>query len=185
VNTTITVREYDEQIPISVYQGFQKVFNPIWELFFSEASANRRAQRLEGQPISILTCLKIWENNATAGLVFYGGTMLFGGVHVGGWNFFFPTKVDRILWRCASVYTIAISPVMLLCMTVEMFLHVSFNIGGYRDSREDRKWRSLPGLSGIYVLARLVILVETFRTLVFLPVDAFASTWTANVPHFS
>jgi hypothetical protein len=36
----------------------------------------------------------------------------------------------------------------------------------------------------MYITARLVLLVETFRTLFFLPPLAFVSTWTANIPHF-
>jgi hypothetical protein len=37
----------------------------------------------------------------------------------------------------------------------------------------------------VYITARLVLLVETFRTLFFLPPLAFVSTWTADIPHFS
>jgi hypothetical protein len=36
-----------------------------------------------------------------------------------------------------------------------------------------------------YILARLYLLVETFRTLVFLPPDAFISTWVSNIPNVS
>jgi hypothetical protein len=35
----------------------------------------------------------------------------------------------------------------------------------------------------LYILARLVILVELFRTLCFLPTDAYISTWASDTPH--
>ena len=30
-------------------------------------------------------------------------TLLFGGIHVAGWNFSFPTKTERNLWHCSSL----------------------------------------------------------------------------------
>jgi hypothetical protein len=38
-------------------------------------------------------------------------------------------------------------------------------------------------LSFFYALARLFILVEIFRTICFLPTDAYVATWTSNIPH--
>jgi hypothetical protein len=35
-----------------------------------------------------------------------------------------------------------------------------------------------------YILARLFLLVEVFRTLGFLPPDAFVDTWSGSLPHF-
>lgn len=37
----------------------------------------------------------------------------------------------------------------------------------------------------VYILARLALLVETFRALAFLPPDAYVSTWVSNVPNVS
>jgi hypothetical protein len=34
----------------------------------------------------------------------------------------------------------------------------------------------------IYIIARLFLLVETFRTLGFLPPDAFVATWVSDIP---
>jgi hypothetical protein len=44
-------------------------------------------------------------------------------------------------------------------------------------------WGFVFGL--FYMVARLILLVETFRTLVFLPPDAFVSTWVSNIPNVS
>jgi hypothetical protein len=35
-----------------------------------------------------------------------------------------------------------------------------------------------------YILARFFLLVEVFRTLCFLPPDAFVDTWSGSLPHF-
>lgn len=53
------------------------------------------------------------------------------------------------------------------------------------ESMGSKTWyrRSVFVSSGIYVVARLFILVELFRTLCFLPADAYVSTWTTNIPH--
>ncbi|KAL7900576.1 hypothetical protein HDV64DRAFT_290471 [Trichoderma sp. TUCIM 5745] len=65
--------------------------------------------------------------------------ILFGSIHIGAWNFTFPSTFELYLWRCA---------ILLL-----------------------------------YTASRLIILVEVFRTLCFLPPDAFVSTWASNLPH--
>lgn len=39
------------------------------------------------------------------------------------------------------------------------------------------------GLACIYILARLFVLVEIFRTLYLLPPEAFLTTWSASIPH--
>jgi hypothetical protein len=36
-----------------------------------------------------------------------------------------------------------------------------------------------------YVLARLFMIVETFRALFFLPPSAYIATWASNVPHIA
>jgi hypothetical protein len=37
----------------------------------------------------------------------------------------------------------------------------------------------------LYVLARAFLLVEIFRTLFYLPEDAYVTTWASNFPHVS
>jgi hypothetical protein len=36
----------------------------------------------------------------------------------------------------------------------------------------------------MYLVARLVIIVEIFRGLWYLPPEAFVTTWTSSIPHF-
>jgi hypothetical protein len=100
------------------------------------------------------------------------GAITFGGIHVGAWKFIFPTKIELLFWRVASLYSTIFSPILIL---------ISFLFSAYFDTFLVIRSFSM----FFYVIARLFILVETFRTLFYLPPLAYVSTWTANIPHFS
>ena len=40
-------------------------------------------------------------------------------------------------------------------------------------------------LMTLYILARLFLMVEIFRTLCFLPPEAYVATWASNIPHIA
>lgn len=109
--------------------------------------------------------------------------VLFGAIHIGAWNFAFPSTFELYMWRCASIYSvthafIALLAAVFICNAQNDDKHKSPNI-----------IRSLFGISLflivllLYTVSRLIILVEIFRTLCFLPPDAFVSTWASNLPH--
>ncbi|KAL4811862.1 hypothetical protein BDW67DRAFT_189233 [Aspergillus spinulosporus] len=102
--------------------------------------------------------------------------LLFGGLHLIAWNLHFPSAVERSLWR-GSALTVAIAPtVSALLVLLESILA----------SRTDRwsKW-SVTVLGPLYLSARIFIMVESYRSLYYLPAEAFVATWAANVPHVS
>ncbi|KAM7194161.1 paternally-expressed gene 3 protein [Naviculisporaceae sp. PSN 640] len=117
-----------------------------------------------------------------AGSLFVAATV-FGAVHVLGWNFDFPTRAEKIIWRCASIYILALPLVIVILFYIGRFLlceilrfdegrvHFIFSHGGTI-------------LSWVYLGARFCILVGTVLNFVSLPPGAFISTWTANIPHF-
>ncbi|KAK4442612.1 hypothetical protein QBC34DRAFT_363466 [Podospora aff. communis PSN243] len=182
VNTATTVLEFDNEIPNAIKSSFTGVLDPIREFLISKQSAQDCCETFKGQPIRTLTYHD--ESKRSDGMVFFmyvAGPALFGGVHIAGWNFFFPTQVERILWRSASVYTTAIF-VLIIIFGISEYLCLKLFLG---EPAASEKSFVLPALAWIYILARLIILVETFRTLVYLPLDAFTSSWTADIPHFS
>lgn len=119
-----------------------------------------------------------WETVDEEGFAGMGGAMVFGAIHVVAWNFAFPSKIELIFWRCASIYT-TVAP---LC------LPLSGAIVTWLESKEFKRPPALGRLityiiTMLYVAARLFIIVEMFRTLCFLPPGSYVSTWTSNIPH--
>lgn len=111
------------------------------------------------------------------------GALVFGGIHVLAWNFTFPTPIERLLWRICSCITAGLPSVTFLILLFKVDLEVR---------KESHRRLSLlivmvvlvmDSSAIIYGLARLFIMVEAFRSLCFLPAQAFVSTRTTNVPH--
>jgi hypothetical protein len=114
------------------------------------------------------------------------GGLTFGAVHVAGWNLNFPSSVDRELWRISSVLMTALLPMSCLPLIMLGLDEHSLNF------LSALPWPMVATIQGrgcifgaFYRVMRLILLVETFRTLVFLPPNAFISTWVSNVPNVS
>jgi hypothetical protein len=106
--------------------------------------------------------------------LFLGGT-IFGAVHCCGWTFSFPTLLEQLLWRIASIVTTSCPTIMFIFSAPLVCLF-------------------MPGIGlrlaaivivAPYVVARLFIMVEVFRSLFYLPPEAYISTWADNIPRFS
>ncbi|KAI9786968.1 MAG: hypothetical protein M1839_005199 [Geoglossum umbratile] len=112
----------------------------------------------------------------------FGGA-IFGALHCLAWNFHFPTPVERLLWRLCSVLMTAL-PILFIPLAALWREQNSVS------SRRRRPWRKATAcaialfIALPYLLARLIILVEVFRDLFFLPPDAFRETWSGTVPHW-
>ncbi|KAL6820589.1 hypothetical protein V8C40DRAFT_276169 [Trichoderma camerunense] len=103
----------------------------------------------------------------------------FGGIHIFAWNFFFPTKIEQQLWRVCSVAA-TVLPLPYLA-THYSFMKHGTDIGKTRI----RQIRTIQGVLALfYVLARLFLIIESLRSLYYLPSDAFESTWSVNFPHW-
>ncbi|CAD0113521.1 unnamed protein product [Aureobasidium uvarum] len=99
-----------------------------------------------------------------------------GAVHCAAWNFEFPGRAEMWAWRgCALGSTIL--PLLLLAWH-EVYLHFAFT---------KHMVFSIVILVGfmLYGFTRLFIMVEMFRCLFYLPVEAFVTTWTINLPGIS
>ncbi|CZR55916.1 uncharacterized protein PAC_05804 [Phialocephala subalpina] len=119
------------------------------------------------------------------------GGVLFGAVHILAWNFAFPSEIERTLWRAASVFGTAIPILISLGYLLLVFLQPedSFSMS----TVQSKVYVCCADLYGIgafllcvtYVVVRLFILLEIFRTLSFLPADAYVSTWASSFPHIA
>ena len=101
---------------------------------------------------------------------------LFGGIHLFAWDLEFPTHIEKLLWRSAAL-TVAVAP------TISALLVLLESIISHRTDKIS-KW-SVMVLGPAYLAARLFIIVESFRSLYFLPPKAFISTWAANAPYIT
>jgi hypothetical protein len=107
-------------------------------------------------------------------------------VHIAGWNLSFPTSVDQELWHISSILMTCLLPIAcfpLIVIGVDWDLFDFLPFSGKTVGTMVQVWGFVFGM--FYMLARLILLVETFRTLVFLPPDAFVSTWVSNTPNVS
>jgi hypothetical protein len=114
-------------------------------------------------------------------LGFMFGGIVFGSIHIAGWNLTFPTLIEQMLWRISSILLATLLPAVLLpfCLLLYsshlvVFLSVNFLLL--------QIWGLVLGV--LYIAARL-LLMEIFRTLLYLPQGAYVSTWASNVPHFA
>ena len=109
---------------------------------------------------------------------------IFGGIHCIAWSFSFPTLVERTIWRIASLAITSIPSIMLA-----LFL---FNFGyshTLKMSTAGQAMRLFQDLAMfivvmIYVISRLILLVQAFLALRALSPGAYdAIQWTHFVPH--
>jgi hypothetical protein len=103
------------------------------------------------------------------------GSIIFGGIQVAAWNFEFPAHVEQLAWRVTSLWCMIAFIVDFLLMMFEDVLKFQLLVDKFL----------IPISSFLYVLARLFLLVETFRTLYFLPPGAYITTWATNFPHLA
>jgi hypothetical protein len=116
------------------------------------------------------------------------GSVIFGGLHLFAWNFTFPTNIEKLLWRIASLLFVSL-PLFVIGITVVV------NTLRKNKARSSSQPRSLQKNSLIeiqmvlmffiisYTLTRLFIIAEVIRSLFYLPPMVFASTWASSVPH--
>ena len=112
-----------------------------------------------------------------------GGT-LFGGLHCLAWNFQFPTRGEALTWRACSIITSAIP----LLSAVPLGTWMQWHPWGYVPKKPQATRFALTStlISGFlvpYVLARLFLIFKMFRSLSFLPPEAFVDTWSDSFPH--
>lgn len=113
------------------------------------------------------------------------GAAVFGGAHLVAWNFTFPTALERTFWRTSSLITM-LSPLVVLVVTWQGNILTNLLRGRGASVGRDRWVQAFVGLNMlVLMLARLFIIVEAFRSLYYLPQDAYLATWAANAPYIA
>jgi hypothetical protein len=117
---------------------------------------------------------------------------VYGGLHLSAWNAPFPTTAQRYLWHLSGLVLISSGPVMILRLGVE---HLTNKWGFWDDSNDcccclaccpiALSWYIALLLGyGIYILARVYLVVECFVMLWHLPDGVYTvPRWTQYLPH--
>lgn len=100
--------------------------------------------------------------------------LVFGCLHCIVWNFVYPTVIEQRLWQASSLAIITSSALLYLVyslMAEDLPPKLYFVIMGF--------------IVMLYTTARCFILIESIRSLAYLPPDAFFATWASNMPAIS
>ena len=100
---------------------------------------------------------------------------IFGAVHLVAWNIPFPSQIEQLLWRICAVI-IAAAPLSLL---LAVGIH---NMPQFALPHWVQRCVFVTTLL-LFVIARLFLLVEAFRSTYYLPPDSYIATWASNIPH--
>ena len=162
--------------------------------------AARSNLRIDGMPYRDVDDADRGRLHGTQIKTFAAMSAVYGGLHVAAWPFHFPSVVEMWMWRAAGL-AMAGAPVLTL-----VFIVIS-NVGkmvapgaatGYRRWALVRRVVSdvvftFPGavlgvvmvvLWGLYPVARLFVLVESFASLRSSPAGTYdLVTWTGFIPH--
>ena len=107
--------------------------------------------------------------------------VVFGGIHCIGWFFDFPSSVEAMLWRVSSAVLTGIAFLLPISLAFVGFFQ---NLLG--DSRPRLIFIALffSIILQVYVVSRLILLVEAFISLRHLTPGMLALvTWTSFIPH--
>lgn len=138
------------------------------------------------------------------------GSLLYAAIHLLGWNFEFPTRVELILWRVSSMFLFGNTVAFWIFETSAGWWRRGFwqrwfytvfwksklpsleaNLQRRDTSAKSKElplkfefWSIFP-LAWTYALARLYLIVESFMGLRAMDPTAYANVaWTTYLPHF-
>ena len=117
------------------------------------------------------------------------------GIHLAAWNFTFPTKTERILWRVASLQLLGVLLFYLVIIIIGTYFYR--DIAKILFGRESNSMLGVAALSPRWLLlvayypviiaygsARTYIVLEPFVNLRALPLSVYTTVnWADFVPH--
>lgn len=188
VQVPITILQYPRTVPAAVYDiiTYDRGWDEGFMLNLIDGLTGRTFYQRDGSGVVHNLAVRETETDGREFWFLSLGCVVFGGIHLAAWNFDFPTRAEQILWWVASLWcTFSVFGLFIL----DLIVMSANKYWGY--------WETVIGWGGIratiigllrimpalYVLARLYLLVEIFRTLWFLPESAYVATWATNIPH--
>ncbi|MCJ1385144.1 hypothetical protein MMC17_008263 [Xylographa soralifera] len=135
-----------------------------------------------GLPIRLtpLSDKTVYLNPVIVGFGF--GGVIFGAIHLIAWNFHFPTAVEQLLWRISSLSLIAVPLLAPAGYYMTESLAARSKTADLLANKVLRP--AFRVLAPLYLLARLFLLVEVFRSLAYAPASTWAQVaWPVMIPH--
>lgn len=184
VQTPIVFMAYQDEAPLEIAEvlSFRNRRNPMTMPEKVSRGLFKRRKSSAGSHISNLGSQSGDEDNGEI-LALLCGLMIFGGIHIAAWKFDFPSHAEQILWKASSLWCTLGSIVLILLILLLEFEFISDKVTERLLSVMAKTFTAIYIV--LYILARLYLLVEIFRTLCFLPPSAYYSTWAANILHVS
>ncbi|KAF2466062.1 uncharacterized protein BDR25DRAFT_377739 [Lindgomyces ingoldianus] len=124
------------------------------------------------------------------GMVLWGASMAYGAIHVSAWDYFFPSAVEKLLWRLSSVWVTFCAAWWLM---TNLLAHLLPAIDQFWNAFNERRlgpfWTGLVvGLCTVcgvsYVASRMFLVVEAFVSIREVPVRVYDTpSWSQVFPH--
>ncbi|EJT74765.1 hypothetical protein GGTG_08603 [Gaeumannomyces tritici R3-111a-1] len=125
------------------------------------------------------------------GMVLWLANLCYGGIHAAAWNDYFPSEVEKWMWRSSAAYiTFCGGLWVVLNFLVARFRRLNQFWEHWMDGKKPL-WQSL--LLGVVVficgfslvLARVFIVIEAFISIRQMPESAYRTPeWSDMIPHF-
>jgi len=162
-------RPQDIGLPISISVGEGKTFRDVF-----------------GKPV-LLRRRFSWGNAADSEKIipfFLSGiiTAIFGACHLIGWDFLYPSPVEQLLWRIASISCVTIP---FFVMFLALLLNGDIDFWPPECFVKYLSTMSVWTLLFLYFLARVYLLVAIFISLRSVPAGVYQTVnWSLYFPHF-
>jgi hypothetical protein len=160
----------DIGLPITISVGQGKAFRDV---FGKSISPRARFHWDESEPseqifLSLCLCAVI--------------TGVFGACHLIGWDFMYPSSVEQLLWRIASISCVAI---LFLVMFLALLIDEDIDFWPPECSVKYLSAMSFWTLLFFYSLARVYLLIAIFISLRSVPAGVYQTVnWSLYFPHF-
>jgi hypothetical protein len=115
--------------------------------------------------------LDILFDELTSVLAFFLTAVFVGGIHCAAWNFFFPTPIERLLWRVMSILVLALPLLEILMAFLDVF---------------DNKmvFSTWVIVLLLYAIFRLYLIIAMFVSLRGVPGEVYHQLpWSDFIPH--